>query len=287
MTLLGQTTVTFTDILINSMYGMMLYNGMVLVHTYTGAYTYRKFSDSSLPPTTLDATSNYQSFGVARREDAVAFCGTMSCALPPTKPEPHNAGIFHNGYLFIPSGNATKQTFLTYIDPTNPGNEANGTYYQANFTDGTTYTENPFNSNICIDSNNFIFMSDCNNSRIVKLTKNTATNNVVTYSGITFVGSKSGAKGYQDGVGTNTLFNVISGMCMDSNNNIYVLTDKYIRKVTPNGTVTTLFSGGLLDSQIVPAGWGTSGLVIGPNGNLYGGVTSIIEFTMSPPLTPR
>ena len=54
----------------------------------------------------------------------------------------------------------------------------------------------------------------------------------------TFVGSSAG---HQDGVGTNAQFNLPIGICLDSNENLYVadFQNSVIRKVTPSGEVST------------------------------------------------
>ncbi len=60
----------------------------------------------------------------------------------------------------------------------------------------------------------------------------------------TFVGS--GFYGYYDGQGTQTMFNYPSAIVVDSSSNFFVLDSQNyrIRKVTPDGTVTTFFGGG-------------------------------------------
>src|SRR4026207_1584976 len=71
--------------------------------------------------------------------------------------------------------------------------------------------------------------------------QNYDTNNPVVQ---TFVGS--GFYGYLDGQGTQTMFNSPSAVVSDSSSNLFVL-DNFnyrIRKVTPNGTVSTFAGGG-------------------------------------------
>lgn len=88
------------------------------------------------------------------------------------------------------------------------------------------------------------------------------TNNVFVQ---TFAGS--GFSGYLDGQGTQTMFNNPNVIAADSANNLFVLdSNKYlIRKITPNGTVTTFAGGG---NQM--AGYGTNATVF------YGGGSSMI-----------
>ena len=83
---------------------------------------------------------------------------------------------------------------------------------------------------ICIDSNDNLYVADTNNNRIRKITPSGI---VSTIAGSTL--------GFADGVGNSALFNKPSGICVDSNGNIYVA-DTYnakIRKISPLGEVTT------------------------------------------------
>src|SRR5438105_15590499 len=81
--------------------------------------------------------------------------------------------------------------------------------------------------------------------------QNYDTNNPVV---LTFVGS--GLSGYLDGQGTQTMFNNPSAVVADSSSNLFVLdnSNSRIRKVTPDGTVSTFAGGG---SGAVP-GYGTN-----------------------------
>src|SRR5437667_4512014 len=69
----------------------------------------------------------------------------------------------------------------------------------------------------------------------------------------TFVGS--GFYGYLDGQGTQTMFNNPWAVVADTSSNLFVLdfSNSRIRKVTPDGTVSTFASGG---SGAIP-GYGT------------------------------
>src|SRR5262245_32425447 len=71
--------------------------------------------------------------------------------------------------------------------------------------------------------------------------QNYDTNNPVVQ---TFVGS--GFYGYLDGQGTQTMFNGPVAVVADSSSNLFVLDtgNARIRKVTPNGTVSTFAGGG-------------------------------------------
>ena len=87
---------------------------------------------------------------------------------------------------------------------------------------------------ICMDTSGNLFVTDDYNNNIRKVTQA----GVVT----TFAGSTTGEYGYQDAtIGTNAKFNNPSGICIDTNNNLFVADyeNHCIRKITPSGSVTT------------------------------------------------
>jgi sugar lactone lactonase YvrE len=79
-----------------------------------------------------------------------------------------------------------------------------------------------------------------------------------------FVGPSASTTGYIDANGTDARFNEISGVAIDSNNNLYV-TDYgncCIRKITPNGDVSTFTGSASTSGQ---TGVGAGGYVDGPS----------------------
>jgi sugar lactone lactonase YvrE len=125
----------------------------------------------------------------------------------------------------------------------------------------------PFNSpqGLAIDGAGNIFMAEAQSNLIRKITPN----GVVT----TFAGS--GAAALVDGVGTAASFNRPQGVATDSNGNVYVAdgSNNAIRKITPDGTVTTLAGSGSpgSDDGIGPvATFGfPRGLAVDAAGRLY------------------
>ena len=93
---------------------------------------------------------------------------------------------------------------------------------------------------VAVDSSNNIYVADRNNNKIRKITPN----GVVT----TFVGS--GTSGSDDGTGADASFNFPCGIAVDSSDNIYIgdYGNHKIRKVTPDGVVTTIAGNGTIGS---------------------------------------
>ncbi len=118
---------------------------------------------------------------------------------------------------------------------------------------------------ICIDSNNNLYVSEWQGNRIRKITP---TGQVTNLAG-------SGVAGFADGVGTNAKFYAPRGLCVDNQNNIYVAdqVNFKVRKITPNGTVSTIAGTGefgYLDGSVTSAKLGAiEGICMDTANNLY------------------
>ncbi len=88
------------------------------------------------------------------------------------------------------------------------------------------------NRAMCKDANNNLYMIDVRNDIIRKITPEGV---VSTFAG-------SGVRGDKDGMGKNAQFNELYDLCIDAFGNMYVadLSNHKIRKIEPNGKVTTL-----------------------------------------------
>jgi hypothetical protein len=97
----------------------------------------------------------------------------------------------------------------------------------------------------------------------------------ITASGFVTTLAGCGSSGYSDGIGTDAQFNNPSDIAVDMKGNVYVAdqNNHRIRKIAPNGVVTTLAGSGVLGFA---DGYGTNAkfkfprrLVTDPLGNLY------------------
>ena len=143
-----------------------------------------------------------------------------------------------------PAGNAYMITTLAGIAG-NPGS-ADGTGSAAQFK---------YPTGVALDGTGNIYVSDQNNYTIRKITPG----GVVT----TFAGT-AGVSGSTDGTGSAARFLYPTSVAVDGAGNVYVADYCAIRKITPNGAVTTL-AGGVGNFGFVD-GIGSAARFYGPNG---------------------
>jgi sugar lactone lactonase YvrE len=132
------------------------------------------------------------------------------------------------------------------------------------FADGAG-TSALFNSpmNLTVDNTGIIYVADSGNNRIRKI----MTDGTVT----TLVGS---AEGFADGTVSNALFYSPEGIFITTNGIIYIgdTGNQRIRKIMPDGTVTTLAGGTLGNADGIGTAaqfWSPCGLTVDSNGTVF------------------
>jgi sugar lactone lactonase YvrE len=107
----------------------------------------------------------------------------------------------------------------------------------AGFSDATG-TNAQFNgpTGVSVNSSGNVYVSDCNNHRIRKITP----------AGVVTTLAGSGTAGFSDATGTNAQFNTPIGVYVDSSDNVYVgdIINQRIRRITQAGVVSTLAGSG-------------------------------------------
>ena len=145
-----------------------------------------------------------------------------------------------------------------------------GQYYAPGYVDGDKTTAK-FNGpqGVVVDSDSVIYVADTGNHSIRKVTPDGVTTTIAGAAGV----AKSG---YADGRGTNALFRLPYGICVDTNHNLYVADtgNSAIRKITPDGEVTTFAGVSLTWGNIDEVGTKArfskpNGIAIDSQGNLY------------------
>lgn len=122
-------------------------------------------------------------------------------------------------------------------------------------------------SDVAIDVSGNLYVTDSRNDRIRKITPGGMVS--------TLVGTEK--RGHQDGIGTEATFDNPTAITIDATGNLFVV-DNYhiIRKVTPDGTVSTLSDRGQysgsepIDGPIATTqfGW-LSAIAVDARGNMY------------------
>jgi hypothetical protein len=220
------------------------------VSTYEGETVSTTLPWSGLLSLAVDANDNlyalndYEIYKIVAPHDVSVFVGGQQGYLDGNG---SNAKFNFTGYL---SGSPTGNLFFADYDSSNQHQvrmiTPNGDVSTFTLTDNTSYDDilNGFLwiFPITVDQNGNLYITS-NKSNVIK--KIDPQGNVTVFAG--------GEAGFADGKGTLATFNGISGLYADHSGNIFVcdLNNNAIRKITPDGTVTTI------------AGTGTAGFLDG------------------------
>jgi serine/threonine-protein kinase len=123
---------------------------------------------------------------------------------------------------------------------------------------------------VAIDSSGNLYVADNGNNVIRKVSSK---GNVTTLAG-------SGVRGNTNGTGAAATFNQPQALCVDNAGNVYVADqgNNLIRKITPQGVVTTIAgngTAGLLNGKLNDSEFNQpSGIAIDASGNLFVGDTN-------------
>jgi sugar lactone lactonase YvrE len=122
-----------------------------------------------------------------------------------------------------------------------------------------------FPNGVAVDQSGNIFVADCGNHKIRK----------ITLGGVVSTLVGSGKKGFADGTGSEAIFSHPTGLAVDEMGNIYIaeFSGNRVRKISPEGVVTTLAGSGkagCADGTGVEATFNTlEGITVDSKGDIY------------------
>jgi sugar lactone lactonase YvrE len=177
--------------------------------------------------------------------------GTFATSLTPgasTFRQPYGITFDQQGNLFIADENNNRIRKIDIYGNTSTvaGSGTNG------FADGSASSAMfSFPDGVAVDAAGNIYVGDDQNNRIRKITP----------LGIVSTFAGSGVMGSADGIGTAAQFNRPQGLAFDNAGNLYVADNNNhkIRKITPQGVVTTLPASLFLPFDVV----------VSPSGDIY------------------
>jgi len=157
---------------------------------------------------------------------------------------PYGIAVSVDGNVFVADGNLIRKI-------TSDGNVT--TYAGAAIDEQGGDTQFGHIADLAVDMQGNVYAADNGNYNIRKITPDRM---VTTVAGGTY--------GYVDGQGDAASFLFFKGIAVDANGNIYVTDEDKIRKITPEGKVTTLF-GSTGSYKFI----GPYGLAVDALGNVY------------------
>lgn len=142
---------------------------------------------------------------------------------------------FYDGYFYYPS--AKTKNKVNILEKSCPFYSENRSNYFLDFPNPGEYSDKNINPiGLRLDKKGDMYISDINNHAIWKY-------DFAKKEMSIFAGSTSQKAGYRDGQGTVAQFKYPTALDVDHAGNLYIADtgNKAIRKITPEGTVTTLY----------------------------------------------
>jgi len=172
-------------------------------------------------------------------------------------------GFLPAGLAFDPGGNLyaadSQRSIIRKLSPDGVENIFAGQSEVTGSTDGTgSEALFKYPLGLATDTNGNVYVADTDNGTIRKITPEGV---VTTLAGL------AGMSGNADGTGAAARFASLGGLATDAAGNIYVADGETVRKVTPEGTVTTL-AGEHSDPAVQAAFRNLSGVAADGAGNL-------------------
>ena len=199
----------------------------------------------------------------------ITYSATTLATLPVGSTGPNGVAVDSSGTIYVTAGNAVEKvtssgTVTLLAGSLTASGSADGMGAAASFNKPT---------GIATDSSGNVYVADSGNNSIRKVTPIGA---VTTLAGL--------IQGNADGVGVAAQFDDPTAVALDSSGNVYVADtgNNELRKITPNGTTTTLLSGSTFTfaNEIQPysSAYSITGVAVDGSGNLYIGVAITIPF---------
>jgi len=183
---------------------------------------------------------------------------------------PSGIALHGDNRLYVADTNNHKIRLITKQAPFNNGNGATILIAGGSrgYVDGAATNAATFNSptGVVVSSSGDVYVTDTQNCVIRKISLGFVS---------TFAGSGPSACGSLDGVRTAAQFNGPTGIAVDANDNLYVAdtVSNKIRRITPQGVVTTIAGSGVnssTDGIGANAAFRTpTGIAVDTNGNIY------------------
>lgn len=173
---------------------------------------------------------------------------------------PHGIAVDNNGNVYVADEVSSVIRKITPVGTVTTF-AGSGTVGSSNGTGTAASFRNPFD--IAIDANGNLYVADSKNNKIRKITPD----------GIVSDFAGNGIAGHDDG--QNATFNSPAGIAIDKDGNLYVSDsgNNLIRKITADGTVSTLAGSGAAGkangSGISASFNGPIGIAIDTDGNVY------------------